>query len=110
MKIKVPQDLSNIETFEDFKKFVSQTFSQVVTVINGRIALGENIDGTIVSVVFSGANVTMAAEHKLNRIAANYIVVGRTANMTIFDGTTDNTKDATYVQASAAGTARLLVF
>lgn len=110
MKIKVPQSLSNCESWEELRKYSSQSLEQIVTAINGRIALNENLDSAIVSVVFNGANQTVAAQHSLGRVATNYILVGSSAAMAIFDGNKENENNVLYIQSNAAGTARIMVF
>lgn len=110
MKIKVPQSISNTESLEDLRKFTSQVLDQVITAINGKIALNENLDSAIVNVEFNGANQTTAVKHTLGRVATNYILVGSSAAMDLFDGNRNNEENVIYIQSNAAGTARVLVF
>lgn len=110
MKIKVPQSVSNTENFEDLKKYTAQVLDQVITAINGKIALNENVDAAIVSVEFPGSGQTVAAKHTLGRVASNYILVGSSAAMSLYDGNRNNEDGALYIQSSAAGTARVLIF
>jgi len=110
MKIKVPQNITNSETLEDLRKYTGQILDQVVIAINGKISLNENLDSAILSVEFPSANLTIAAKHTLGRVATNYILVGSSAPMSLFDSATKNEENVLYVQSSAAGTARVLVF
>lgn len=110
MKIKVPQSVSNTETFEDLRKYSAQVLDQLVTAVNGKISLSENLDSAIVTVTFNGANQTVAAQHTLGRVATNYILVGSSVAMDIFDGNKDNENNVLYIQSNAAGTARVMVF
>lgn len=110
MKIKVPQSISNSESFEEMRKFTSQILDQVITAINGKISLNENLDSAIVSVEFASANATVAAKHTLGRVANNYILVGASVAMDLYDSATKNEENVLYLQSNAAGTARVLIF
>lgn len=110
MKIKVPQDISNVDKWEDLRKFVSQTLDQVVDAINGRISFNENVDAALVSVTFPAAGQTVAVKHNLNRVANNYIITKSNAVLVAADGDKPNEIGVTYVQSNDAGTLQLLVF
>ena len=58
---------------------------------------------------FTGPGVDVAVEHKLGRIPVGYLVVKRTASMTVYDGVASSSEDWLVLRASAAGTAYVLV-
>ena len=109
-RIKTPQDIHNCETWEEAQRFVSAMISACVQAINGGIDLVENCSTQVVSLTFSEANVQASVGHALKRVPQGYLLVGGTAAMSIYDGTTPNTDELLYLRASAAGTARVLVF
>lgn len=110
MKIKTPQDLANIEKIEDFQKFASISIRDIVDLLNGKLDLIENLDTSVVTVVFTASATNVSLVHTLDRVPMGYIVVGRSAGITVYDGTTANTDKLIYVRASGAGTVKILVF
>lgn len=110
MKLKTLQNIANVDGFETLRRFVSQALSDVVTAINGKIAVNENLDGAIGELQFSTANQELAFKHTLNRVATNYIIVGKSANISVFDGITQNDTSTLYLRGSGAGIVRIFVF
>lgn len=109
-KIKTPLTISNVETLEDLRRYTSQALDEIVGAINGRISLSDNVQATIKSVTFSGANATVSVDHGLGTSPSGYFVVGLSTAITVFDGNRSSDSANLYVQASGAGTARLLIF
>jgi len=109
MRLRVPQT-SNIENTKDFIRLASQTIDSVVSAINGKIGVTDNLDAAVVSAEFQSANSTTPIAHTLGRTPIGYIVTGLSANMVVFDGSGTNNESTLFLQASAAGTARMLVF
>lgn len=110
MKVVGPSDVSNVATWEDLKRFVSQITKSTVDLVNGKITFMDNFDALTISVEFTAANTTVIVPHGLNRIPAGYLVQGLTAALTVYDGNQANTTENIYLQASATGTARILVY
>jgi hypothetical protein len=59
---------------------------------------------------FSSANQELGFKHGLNRVASNYIIVGKSANISVYDGSTKNDDQNIYVKGTGAGKVRLFVF
>lgn len=110
MKISGIQDLANVESWEDLRRFSSQIINRLVDAVNGKLSFGDNLESSQISVTFSAANSTISVDHTLRRIPSGYIVTGRSANIQVFDGNTPNTDKKIYLQSSGAGTAQVLVF
>jgi len=110
MKVIGPQDISNVSSWEQLRNFSSRSFQAILEAVNGQISFTENVDCSYQTVQFTAANTSVAVKHNLGRVAANYIVAGKSAEITVFDSGTSNEENVLYVQASGAGTVRLLIF
>jgi hypothetical protein len=47
MKLKTLQNISNVEGIEPLRRFIAQQIGDIITAINGKIAVNENLDGAI---------------------------------------------------------------
>ncbi len=110
MRLQLPYDLSNLGVTEDLNRFLSQSVKAIIEILNGRVSFIDNTDTQIVTAIFSTANRTVAIPHTLRRNPTGYITVSLSANMVIFNGDSSNTESLIYLRASAAGTAKLLLF
>lgn len=110
MKIKSVLSLSNLKTLEDLVRYVSQFADAVSLVVNGRIEIQDNLFVSSVTADFTAPNTTVGVAHDLGRVPVGYLVTGLGSALIVFDGTTTNTNSTLYVQASATGSARLLVY
>ena len=109
-KIKVPQTLDNLKEFEDFRRFASLLFNQIVDTVNGNVDIVDNLRASLLSCNFPASGTEYQFNHGLNRIPRGYIVTKRNVALTVFDGNSANTKEFIYLQSSAVGTASVLVF
>jgi hypothetical protein len=105
-----PVDFANLGTWESAKRVLSSSWRELSDIMNARLTFSDNVQCALVTVVFTGANTTVAVSHTLGRVSSDYIVRGRSAAVTVFDSLTENTETTTYVQASGAATVRLIVF
>lgn len=110
MRINQSTDYTGLEDGEELKRYLTKSMTDIMGVINGGIDFGENVRTSLISVAFGGANTTVQSGHGLGRVPAGYIVAGLSANMVVFNGSGTNTDKLIYLQASAAGTASVLVF
>lgn len=109
MKIKTIFDMSNVAELPDLVRFCSQAIKEIVETINGRLDFG-NLRTSIVSVTFSGTTSNLAIEHGLGRTPEGYIIVSRSVNITVFDGTSGNTDTVLNLGSSGAGTVSVMAF
>jgi hypothetical protein len=110
MKLKIPATVSNAESWQELQRYVAQSIDAIASLLNGRVGFIDNCQVSYVTVVFPSASTTISVDHTLGVQPTGYIVVGKNAGAHVFDGDTANTTSKLYVQASAAMTARLLVF
>lgn len=109
-KVQTSQDIHNVETWEDARRYVSQSLNAIVATLNGGVDLIDNATTSLVTVTFATANTELGVKHPLGRVPRGYLLVGRSADIRVFDGGTANTSQLIFLRASGAGTARLLVF
>ena len=95
---------------EEVQRFVDIALSQIVQILNGRITPADNFDCNILSISFSAANTEVGTPHTLGREPAGYYCIGSTDATTLYDGSSANTARLIYLRATAATTARVLVF
>lgn len=109
MKLTASESLQQVKP-EELGRYADIFCQDVVQVVNGGLTFGDNFNAKTLSVTFPSANGTVAVIHGLGRVPAGYMVQSLTANMVIFNGTSGNTAQTLYLQASAAGTASILVY
>jgi hypothetical protein len=110
MKLNLPVDLSNLTSQSDFIRYTSQSIKQIISLINGKVAINDNLDAVIISATFNSANTSVAVPHTLGRVPQGYVPITRTSAMIVFNGSQENKSDVIYLQASASGTVNLLIF
>jgi hypothetical protein len=110
MRIKTVQDISNVGSWEDLRRYASISLKSIVDVVNGDVDLVDNCRTSLVSVTFTAANTETKVAHGLGKVPQGYITVGRSADVRVYDGASDSTSENVFVRASGAGTVRLLVF
>lgn len=109
-KISVPLTLTNLKTIDEVTRWIALTIDTVKDAINGGLTFGDNVQVALVTQTFSAANQELRFDHTLNRIADNYIIVKASADLRLFDGSTSNVKNSTYIKASGAGTVTAMMF
>ena len=110
MKIKVPQDISNIQDFENFRRYCSVAVKQLVDAVNGNVDFVDNCGTSLVPANFTASNSELMVPHGLGRIPNGWIVVSPTAAMQVYKGTNADTETDVYVKSSAIGSCSLLIF
>lgn len=108
----VPRNWWNVDNVEDDKKWSSLTLflKDVYNILLKGITPTDNFRGTLVDVTFSAADTDTEIRHGLQFVPQNYFVVGTSAAMSIYDGSTDATKVFFYLRSNAIGTARVFLF
>lgn len=109
-KIKVPHDLTNLNDDKEFRRYSSIVIGEIVELLNGGMLPQDNFNTQLISCTFMALNTETSFNHGLNRVPSGYMVFGSTKAMNLFDGTTDNNNTKIYLQSSATGVCRVLVF
>lgn len=110
MKLKIPLTISNLQTWEDLRRFVSVMISDVVSLLNGKVDLVQNCSTSVVSITFPTANATNSVQHTLGHVPNGYIVISKLASGDVYDGNQENTTQTIFLRCTVATTVRLLVF
>lgn len=102
-------DVKAVATLDDVKRFLSQTVSQIATILNSKITFVDNFDSRSVDVTFSSPAIDVAVDHNLGRLAISYIPQMLSTPMIIYTGQTAPNGNTIYLRSSAAGTATIMV-
>lgn len=94
----------------DLPRFLTLFGEQVARILNNGLDFETNFNSKLVSLTFSSANVDTSVAHGLGRVPSGYIIIGLSADLTVYDGIGTNTTTNLFLRASATGTARLLVY
>lgn len=95
---------------EEMPRYLTLFGDQVVRTVNGGLDFQTNFNGTVVSLTFSATNTDTSVAHGLGRVPTGYLIIGRTANMGIYNGAASNTATNLILRSSSVGTASVLVF
>ena len=109
---RVTQDTS-VDRHEDLKevaRFSSMLFDQIASLLNNGLRFSDNFDAKLLDITFSAASTNSALNHGLDRVPAGYLVLRRSANITVYDGTSSWNASTMYLGSSGAGTVKVLVF
>lgn len=109
-RLKLPFSISNVKNFEELRKYTAISLKDIIELLNGKVTPLDNMDVSFVSVTFAAANTNIEVAHTLTRLPVGYIVVGRSAAITVFDGTIASTETSISFRSSGTGTATILVF
>lgn len=116
MRIKAPKGLENLSSWEELRTYVSINLLDLIADYNGSVDIIDNLKTYQASVVFPGANMAVKVTHTLGVKPRGYIVVGKSANINVFDSTQNqnssifSTENEIFLQASGAGTASVLIY
>lgn len=110
MKIKASPQTSNLDDSDEFRRYVSIFLQEATAVINGHISFADNMDGNSISVVFPSANSQVAIEHRLGRVPDGYVVTKKSAGVSVYDGSSNNTSSTIFLKSTGAATVTLFIF
>lgn len=110
MKVKTVQTVSNLQSWEELRRFVSIQTQDILDAINGRLSIIENCQTKLVSVKFSAVNTTLEVSHGLGFIPNGYILAGSDAACILYDGNQPANTSSIFLKSSAVCTARVLFF
>ncbi len=108
-----PRNWWNIQNMAEEKRIDATTLMlrDFYNILNKGFIPTDNMRGTLLTVTFTSLNTNTQAQHGLDFIPSNYYVVGLSADMRVYDGSTDNSKNfVNFRCAGTTGTARLFVF
>jgi hypothetical protein len=103
-------DVKSVATIDDIKRFISNTITQIINIVNGKITFKDNFDGASISTTFSSANVDTPVVHNLGRNAIGYILVTASASMSVYTGSQAGNTTTIFLRSNNPGSATLLVY
>jgi hypothetical protein len=109
----VPRNWWNYQNIPEDKRDESLTLflKDVYTILNKGITPTDNFRGAAVSVTFSALNTDTYVEHGLAFVPSNYFVIGRSADIRVYDGSSSNDGKLAYFRAAGTtGTVRMFLF
>ena len=108
----IPRNWWNIAAIktEEQQQAITLFLKDVYNILNRGILLKDNVKGALLGVTFSSANADVEIRHGLDFVPNNYLVVGTSSAMSVYDGVTSADKTFFYLRSSATGTARIFIF
>lgn len=104
---------SNLDTFENFQRFVSSFLGDIIAQFNGKLDFVENIRASgLHSVIFASSSDIQTVDHKLGLVPKGFLVVNPNAAQTVYkpSGSAYTWTDTkVYLQASGALTADIYI-
>lgn len=111
--IRIFNNMSNLDSFESFSRFVSAYINELTTQVNGKLDFISNIRASGPFVIgFTNASNIRGVTHSLGFVPQGFLVINQTASASIYQpqgasyGWTDS---LVYLQASAGVTASLYI-
>lgn len=106
-----PRNWWNVQEVDESKRWSNLTLflKDVYNILLKGITPLDNFRGSLLEVNFTAANTDTEIRHGLQFIPSNYFVVGMSAAMSIYDGSSPD-KTFFYLKSSAVGTARVFIF
>jgi hypothetical protein len=103
-------DVKSVATIDDIKRFISNTITQIINIVNGKITFKDNFDGVSVGASFTAANTDTPVVHNLGRNAIGYILVTASAAMSVYTGSQAGNTTTIFLRSNNPGSATILVF
>lgn len=91
-------------------KFTSLVLEEVANLLNNGLTFTDNFDAKFLSVTFSAAATNQAIAHGLGRAPSGYVILRKSANVSVWDGTNNFSATYLYLAADAAGTITVMVY
>lgn len=104
-----PRDVGTLGAFDVFKTVVATLFSDILSVINGKLEFDKNLLTQTVEVTFTSANTEQAISHNLRSLVSEYIVSKKSIACDVYDGVSAATTSVIYLKCSQAATVRLIL-
>jgi len=113
MKVQASSNFDNIETYDNFKRFITRFSQEVTQILNGNVSLTDNFAGQSISVSFAAPATNQTIAHTLGRLPIGYLLLRNSSGMVLYDGSVAAevfTRSTVTLRATVAGTATILVF
>ena len=109
-KIKTAQTTSNLQSWEELRRFISIQVDDIIGVVNGNLSFTDNFRAKFLTVNFPGAGVNVEVQHGLGFIPNGYLALGADAPASVYDGSGASNGSVIFLKASGAANVRLMIF
>lgn len=109
---RITKDTS-VDRFADWQtasKYCAELFEQIARLFSNGQSIADNFDAKILTLTFSSSATDTTLVHGLGRVPTGYLVLRRSANMVVYDGTGAWSANSISLKSSAAGNATISVF
>lgn len=108
----VPRNWWNVQNFEENSRWENLTLflKDCYNILSKGLTFQDNVRGALLEVSFTAANSNTTIRHGLSYVPSNYILVGSSVAMSLYDGTISPNNVNIVLKSSAIGTARVFIF
>jgi len=109
----IPRNWWNVISIADEKErgqAITLFLKDIYNILNRGVLFKDNVKGALLEVTFGAADTEVEVRHGLDFVPNNYLLVGSTAALSLYDGVTENDKTFCYIRSNATGTARVFFF
>lgn len=108
----VPRNWWNIENMQEDKKESSLTLflKDIYTILSKGIVFQDNFRGVVLDVTFSLADTDTIIPHGLSYTPTKYIVLSRSANFVVYNGSQSGDLQNFYLRSSGTGNISVFIF
>lgn len=107
-------DVSNVKTWEDLRRFTAKNFQRILSVVNGSVAFGDNLTGTPpIDFKITAANQIVQVSFNLAYVPSNFLITFKDANSDIWVPSVSSypwTSGKAFLTASAAVSGKVVIF
>lgn len=107
-------DVSNLESWEELRRFTALNFRNASNAINGNLEFGGNIKGTEpISFKITSANQIIQVSFNLPYVPSNFLITFKDANSNIWAANVSQypwTNQKAFITASAAVSGKIILF
>lgn len=107
MKPWMPFQIQSVNSWEDLRRFTSQGFQNLYSLMNGNVSFQDNINCQIKDLVLSTDTSTIS--HNLGKIPYGFLVLNQNANANIWSASFSWNENSIYLTASATVTAKIAI-
>lgn len=110
--MSVPRNWWNMDNIALEKRWSSLTLflKDVYTILSKGLVFQDNFRGAILDVTFTAANADTNILHGLSYTPTRYLVLSRSGNFVVYDGSLPATQKSFYLRSSGTGTASIFIF
>ncbi len=111
MKLTQGRGIQNQTEIEGVKWQTQLLSNNLEAMLNNGLIFQDNFRMQVIGATFLAANINTTFPHNLNAVPLGYLVIGRSAAITVYDGSQNVlTKTSVTLKASGTGAATIMIF